>query len=210
MDPGEPMDADDLFMMFAGPPGDGDGPDGPGAPGAPGGPSGDGGFRGFFGPTEPSDGPPGQDGDGPQPAGGITAVFGLTDGDAEPEDFQQAAAQTFFFGEQKTPSAPDGDAGDPEGSAPEVTPSEPAEAETFFNPQEDEEVEENTFFNPEADMEIEIEESNFFESSSQIRVQMPESTFFNPNELSRNEFRQRMAEEYGVDPEQIDLALEAG
>jgi len=191
-------------MMFGGPDG------APGAPGAPGGPDGDDGFRGFFGPQEPGDGPSGQDGDGPQPAGGITAVFGLTGGDAEPEEFQQAAAQTFFFGEQETPSAQDEPAGGSEVSVPEVNPSEPVEAETFFNPKEEEEVEENTFFNPEAEEEIEVEEANFFESSSQITVQMPESTFFNPNELNEEEFRQRMAEEYGVDPRQIEIAASAG
>ena len=204
--PGEPTSAEDLFMMFAGPDGDGDGDGGDGQGPPP--PGGDG-FRGFFGPAgDDGFGPPGEDsGDEPQSAGGITAVFGLTGGDTEPEESQQSAAQMFFFGEQETPSAPNGDAGDPEGSVPEVMPSEPAEAETFFNPQEVEEIEENTFFNPEAKEEIVVEEANFFESSSQITLQMPESTFFSPNELDEEEFIQQMAEEYGVDPRMISLAV---
>ena len=38
-------------------------------------------------------------------------------------------------------------------------------------------------------------------------MRMPESTFFSPNELDEEEFIQQMAEEYGVDPRMISLAV---
>ena len=106
--PGEPVDADDLFMMFAGPEGDfgpdGFPDDGPAAPG---------GFRGFFGGAPL---PPGQDGDfedgdfGPDggPQGGLGSLFGFGpqpppggDGDFGPDGFpdeQPSGGMAFFFG----------------------------------------------------------------------------------------------------------------
>ena len=41
-------------------------------------------------------------------------------------------------------------------------------------------------------------------------MRMPESTFFNPNELNEEGFRQQIAEEYGVDPRQIEITATAG
>ena len=206
--PGEPMDADDLFMMFAGPEGDfgpdGFPDDGPAAPG-----DGPGGFRGFFGPSEPGEGPPGQDGQQPQPAGGITAVFGLTGGDAEPEEFQQDAAQTFFFGDKEELAPPPTEGAAQNG---ELNDSQPKveETQTFFAPQEQEIDEENTFFNPDAEQEVVKEENSFFNANAEFEVDMPESTFLSPNEFTEQDYREKIAEQMGIDPNLVTVNVAAG
>ena len=206
--PGEPMDADDLFMMFAGPEGDfgpdGFPDDGPAAPG-----DGPGGFRGFFGPSEPGEGPPGQDGQQPQPAGGITAVFGLTGGDAEPEEFQQDAAQTFFFGDKEELAPPPTEGAAQNG---ELNDSQPKveETQTFFAPQEQETDEENTFFNPEAEQEVVKEENSFFNANAEFEVDMPESTFLSPNDFTEQDYREKIAEQMGIDPNLVTVNRPAG
>ena len=197
--PGEPMDADDLFMMFAGPEGpEGDfGPDdGPAAPG---------GFRGFFGAPLP----PGQDGEQPQPAGGITAVFGLTGGDAEPEEFQQDAAQTFFFGDKEELAPPPAEGAAQNGELND-SPPEVEETQTFFAPQEQEIDEENTFFNPDAEQEVVKEENSFFNANAEFEVDMPESTFLSPNEFTEQDYREKIAEQMGIDPNLVTVNVAAG
>ena len=106
MEPGEAMDADDLFMMFAGPEGD----DGPGQFFGPDDDGPEGGFRGFFGPQgDDGFGPPNPDGDfeeGPQ--AGLGGFFGWgappppdQDGDFGPDgmpDDQHSGGMAFFFG----------------------------------------------------------------------------------------------------------------
>ncbi|HAA66173.1 MAG TPA: hypothetical protein DCE10_04930, partial [Acidimicrobiaceae bacterium] len=174
--------------------------DGPAAPG---------GFRGFFGPSEPAEGPPGQDGEQPQPAGGITAVFGLTDGDAEPEEFQQDAAQMFFFGDKEELAPPPAEGATQNG---EINDSQPEveEIQTFFAPQEQEIDEENTFFNPDAEQEVVKEENNFFNANAEFEVDMPESTFLSPNDFTEEDYREKIAEQMGIDPNLLTVNVTAG
>ena len=197
--PGEPMDAEDLFMMFAGPEGpEGFGPDdGPAAPG---------GFRGFFGGAPL---PPGQDGEQSQPAGGITAVFGLTGGDAEPEEFQQDAAQTFFFGDKEELAPPPAEGAAQNGELND-SPPEVEETQTFFAPQEQEIDEENTFFNPDAEQEVVKEENSFFNANAEFEVDMPESTFLSPNEFTEQTIGKKIAEQMGIDPNLVTVNVAAG
>ena len=200
--PGEPTSAEDLFMMFGGP----EGSEGPGGPGE--GPAAPGGFRGFI----PNAGPPlsGEEpSEAPDGDGGIAAVFGLTGESAEPQEFQQEAAQTFFFGEKEELVPPveggDGPGNSPDGSAPQIE-----EAQTFFTPADDEIAEENTFFNPEAEQEVVIEENNFFNANAQVEVEMPESTFFSPNNFTEEEYREKIAEQMGIDPDLVTVTPAGG
>ena len=174
MEPGEAMDADDLFMMFAGPEGDDDF-------GPPGGDGPEGGFRGFFGPQgDDGFGPPNPDGDFEEgPRGGIASVFGLSGESSQPEEAQQEAAQTFFFGEKQAEPI-DASAG-ADAPAANSDAEEAEEEQTFFTAQDAEVEEENTFFNPEAQEELEEAPQNtFFAFTSPQNQQAPQASFFNP------------------------------
>ena len=109
----------------------------------------------------------------------MASVFGLSGESSQPEEAQQEAAQTFFFGAKQADPA-DTPAG-PEASVPAVDIEEPEEEQTFFTPQDAEVEEENTFFNPEAQEEVEQAPQNtFFAFSSPQDQQAPQASFFNP------------------------------
>ena len=141
--------------------------------------------------------------------GGITAVFGLTGGDAEPEEFQQDAAQTFFFGDKEELAPPPTEGAAQNG---ELNDSQPKveETQTFFAPQEQETDEENTFFNPEAEQEVVKEENSFFNANAEFEVDMPESTFLSPNDFTEQDYREKIAEQMGIDPNLVTVNRPAG
>ena len=206
--PDEPIDAEVLRQMFLGPDDD-EGPEGPGQSFGPDdGPAAPGGFRGFI----PNAGPPlpGEEpSEAPDGDGGIAAVFGLTGESAEPQEFQQEAAQTFFFGE-KEELVPPAEEGDGPGNNPDDSTPQIEEAQTFFTPADEEIADENTFFNPEAEQEVVIEENNFFNANAQVEVEMPESTFFSPNNFTEEEYREKIAEQMGIDPDLVTVTPAGG
>ena len=197
--PGDPIDAEVLRQMFLGP----EGPEGPGD-----GPAAPGGFRGFI----PNAGPPipGEEpSEAPDGDGGIAAVFGLRGEGAKPQEFQREAAQTFFFGE-KEELVPPAEEGDGPGNSPDDPTPQIEEAQTFFTPADEEIADENTFFNPEAEQEVVIEENNFFNANAQVEVEMPESTFFSPNNFTEEEYREKIAEQMGIDPDLVTVTPAGG
>ena len=115
----------------------------------------------------------------------------------------------FFCGEKEELVPPveggDGPGNSPDGSAPQIE-----EAQTFFTPADEEIAEENTFFNPEAEQEVVIEENNFFNANAQVEVEMPESTFFSPNNFTEEEYREKIAEQMGIDPDLVTVTPAGG
>ena len=84
------------------------------------------------------------------------------------------------------------------------------EIQTFFAPQEQEIDEENTFFNPDAEQEVVKEENNFFNANAEFEVDMPESTFLSPNDFTEEDYREKIAEQMGIDPNLVTVNVTAG
>ena len=84
------------------------------------------------------------------------------------------------------------------------------ENQTFLAPQEQEIDEENTFFNPDAEQEVAKEENSFFNANAEFEVDMPESTFLSPNDFTQQDYREKIAEQMGIDPELITVNVSPG
>ena len=49
-----------------------------------------------------------------------------------------------------------------------------------------------------------------FNANAQVEVEMPESTFFSPNNFTEEEYREKIAEQMGIDPDLVTVTPAGG